>query len=156
MGVPGFFGWLLRHYKENKIIKQKLDIPVNVLYIDANCLIHPQTKVILDNYPNVANINKLENNMCMRIENYFNYLLAFCQPTDEIYIAIDGSAPLAKISQQRKRRVRAIEDIQIRNNIRKFFNHLPQFHGKIANFSIKANILCRPFFYKWSRQIPHI
>lgn len=119
MGVPGFFGWLLRHYKENKIIKQNLDDPINILYVDANCLIHPQCRIIMDNCPTITDIEKLEYKMLQRVENYLNYLFAFCGPSDEFYIAVDGSAPLAKINQQRRRRIRAIEDNDIRNNIKK-------------------------------------
>lgn len=119
MGVPGFFGWLIRQYKENKMVKKQLDERTNILYIDANCLVHPQCKTIIDNYKDETNIDRLEKNMFARISNYLNFLFAYCNPADEFFIAVDGSAPLAKINQQRRRRTRAIDDNHIRNTIKR-------------------------------------
>lgn len=119
MGVPGFFGWLLRQYKKNTMLKHQIDSPINILYIDANCLIHPQCRTIIDNCKNIYDIAKLESKMFQRICNYLNFLFSHVNPTDEFFIAVDGSAPLAKINQQRKRRIRTIDDTKVRNEIKK-------------------------------------
>ena len=124
MGVPGFFSWLLRKYKNNSIITSKINTPVNILYLDANCLIHPQCFKVLDLHPDWKDINVLENKMMNRVINYIDYLLNIVNPTDELYIAVDGVAPMAKMNQQRKRRYRSYDDKFLRDNIKKKHNKI--------------------------------
>ena len=51
MGVPGFFAWLLKKYKKNNnIIIQSINQSVDWLYLDSNCLFHPQCHKILAYY----------------------------------------------------------------------------------------------------------
>lgn len=120
MGVPGFFSWLLRHYKEHKIVRHDLEKKPKVLYIDSNCLFHPQCFKVLDYYnaDTKISLEKLEKKMFQRITNYIDFLINFVDPTEEVYISVDGVAPLAKISQQRKRRYRTVDDNKIKDAIK--------------------------------------
>ena len=64
MGVPGFFLWLSKKYKNNNLIikKNKLSSNTDYLLIDANSLIHPICmKVVNNHFTN--NTTELENNM---------------------------------------------------------------------------------------------
>ncbi len=133
MGVPGFFSWLIRNYKEKKFIIQNLSQKAKILYIDANCLFHPQCFKILENYPNINNLDKLEDYMFRRIMNYINYLVGHVDP-EIVYIAVDGVAPVAKISQQRKRRFKSIEDNIAKENIKK--KHNIEFNNIWSNIKI--------------------
>lgn len=117
MGVPGFFAWLLRHNVKKNIVLKELPNKASGLYIDANCLFHPQCFKVLHFYPNEINVKKLETMMIKRIINYINYLIDYVNPADVIYIAVDGVAPVAKINQQRKRRYKSIIDNEIKYNI---------------------------------------
>lgn len=116
MGVPGFFAWLLK-YKSNSIILDKLDINIDCLYIDANCLFHPKCFEILKLYPNEKNTNKLESLMIKNILDYIDFIIKITKPSTLIYIAVDGVAPIAKIDQQRKRRYKSYYDNRFRNNL---------------------------------------
>jgi 5'-3' exoribonuclease 2 len=123
MGVPGFFAWLLKKYKNNNsIISSNLNTPINILYLDANCLIHPQCFKVLDLYPDWKDRQNLENKMMTRAINYIDYILNIIKPTDELYIAVDGVAPMAKMNQQRKRRYRSSDDKRIRDEIKQKYN----------------------------------
>lgn len=117
MGVPGFFAWILKNFK-NEILLKKLQQRPKYLYIDANCLFHPECFKILDYFPNENNLDELEKKMFDRILNYLNYLENIVNPTDMMYVAVDGTAPLAKIGQQRKRRFKSMHDTKIRNEIK--------------------------------------
>lgn len=101
MGVPAFFKKLSKKYN---IIRNNPDRPIKSLYIDGNCLIHPQCFLVLSQYPNVTNQQFLFKKMFKRIVDYIDYMIRLTNPSDLVYIAIDGVAPVAKISQQRVRR----------------------------------------------------
>jgi 5'-3' exoribonuclease 2 len=119
MGVPGFFAWLLKQDKRNRMLQNKLSTQPNCLYFDANCLFHPQCFKILKSFPFETNVNNLEQMMLQRIINYIDYLISYVNPSELVYIAVDGVAPLAKINQQRKRRYKSIEENKIKNDIYK-------------------------------------
>ena len=133
MGVPGFFSWLIRNYKEKKFIVQSLPKKAKVLYIDSNCLFHPQCFKILDNYPNVNNLDKIEGYMFRRIMNYINYLVDHVNP-EIVYISVDGVAPLAKIAQQRKRRFKSVDDNLAKEAIKTKYNK--EFNNSWSNIKI--------------------
>lgn len=102
MGVPAFFRKLKKKYPN--IICNNPDKPIKALYIDANCLFHPQCFKVLHMYPYLKDKRKLFKLMSRRIIKYIDYLIRLTNPEELVYIAVDGVAPLAKINQQRMRR----------------------------------------------------
>jgi 5'-3' exonuclease len=136
MGVPGFFAWLLKQDKQNKILKRNLQKRPHTLFFDANCLFHPQCFKILKSYPFEMSIDKLEHMMMERIINYIKFIIDYVNPEDLVYIAVDGVAPLAKINQQRKRRYKSVEENEIKNNIYKKYD--------IPNNTSWSNIVITP------------
>lgn len=120
MGVPGFFAWILKNFK-NTILKNKLHERPTYLYIDANCLFHPECFKVLENL-NETNLTILENKMFERIINYLKFIENFTNPTKMMYISVDGSAPLAKMNQQRKRRYKSVIDTKMKNELKIKFN----------------------------------
>jgi hypothetical protein len=121
MGVPGFFAWLLRNNVHNNIIINTLN-NIDCLYFDANCLFHPKCFDILKLYSNITDVDKLENLMMDRIIKYITYIIDFVKPTELIYIAVDGVAPIAKINQQRKRRYKSVLDNEYMVELNKKYN----------------------------------
>ena len=118
MGVPRFFKWLLEKFKKNILLK-KLDFPVEHLYIDANCLFHPECQKIKEKYMDGGcTDDELEKEMFEQITKYLDYLEDYVKPTKTMNIFVDGVAPLAKITQQRKRRYKTMYDIEKINEIK--------------------------------------
>jgi 5'-3' exonuclease len=76
MGVPGFFAWLLKQDKRNRMLQNKLSTQPNCLYFDANCLFHPQCFKILKSFPFESSVDKLENMMMERIINYIKFIIS--------------------------------------------------------------------------------
>lgn len=124
MGVPGFFKWLLVKYKNKEFIKNKYEINCDFdsLLIDANCLLHPQCFKILNENPNLNNHETLENKMIKQCITYLDEVINFIDPNKEVYIAIDGVAPIAKMKQQRQRRYKSVNDKILFDNIKKKHN----------------------------------
>jgi 5'-3' exonuclease len=116
MGLPGFFAWILKKYASD-ILLDNLSKNPKYLYIDANCLFHPECFKILEGYSN-DDLESLKSKMFKRIVNYLDFLEKYVKPTEIMYIAVDGTAPLAKIIQQRKRRYKTELDNFMKNEIK--------------------------------------
>lgn len=124
MGVPGFFAWLAKNYKKSKMVTNvttNTDLKDNVsnLFIDTNCLIHPQCFAILNENKDLKNKDRLESKMINQVIKYLSEIIELANPNKLIYIAIDGVAPMAKIKHQRTRRFKSVKDNETKNNIRK-------------------------------------
>lgn len=136
MGVPAFFGWILRNLKSRNVLVKKLINRPKALYIDANCFFHPQCFKILKYFPNETNPEILEDYMIKRIIKFSKFLENYVNPTDYIYFAVDGVAPIAKQKQQRGRRIRSILDTEERNKIKQKYG--------IASNDSWSNIVITP------------
>jgi len=119
MGIPSYFSWLVRHF-ERKVIK--MTAPFNTVhhfYLDLNCAIHPVVK----SHPEYS----LEK-MCDQVVIYLDYLINYVRPTDLVYVAIDGVAPVAKMKQQRMRRYKSVKETIDTNKLKQQFGQtLPEF-----------------------------
>lgn len=127
MGVPGFFLWFLKKYKNKKFILNKEHIINNKiefdsLLIDTNCLLHPQCFKVLAENSKATDMEDLERKMLNGCIEYLKYIIEYVDPKKEIYIAIDGVAPVAKIKQQRQRRFKSVNDKNLFDNIKKKHN----------------------------------
>ena len=108
MGVPYFFKWLQDNNKQNlSLINSIIDANIHYLMIDANCLLHPCVANIVEKYKNkeinAKNRNEIEELIWKRIKDYINDLINRTKP-ENVFIAVDGVAPMGKINQQRQRR----------------------------------------------------
>lgn len=109
MGVPKFFAWLLRKYKNKDIVFQKQTKKLDWLLIDTNCLIHPTCfKVLAEEQ--TSNMETLEKKMVNAVIEYIEKIINYVEPQKGIYIAIDGPVCAAKMKQQRQRRFRSVHD----------------------------------------------
>ena len=128
MGVYGFMGWITRNYKNHKVVIESLpdDVNADILYIDANGIIHPRCFKMIDHYPKwkKKGLKWLYNKMIAGILNYITYLAEYSK-AKMVYICVDGVAPMAKMNQQRLRRFRSIDNL-IENE------RLKKKHGKVV------------------------
>ena len=69
MGVPGFFIWLIKKYKNIITNKINLSSPVDIFYLDFNCGIHPITQYTLKKYLMQSLLQKM---MCLVYLNILN------------------------------------------------------------------------------------
>jgi len=119
MGIPLYFKKIYEEYPE--IIIQNIE-GNNNLFLDLNCAIHPCCRTILDNF-NTIKINKdiLEKKMINETINYIKFILNKTNPSF-LFVAIDGVAPTAKMSQQRLRRYKSVLDKKRDKNIKNKLN----------------------------------
>jgi len=159
MGIPKYFRWITNKYSNlifEKNNKSSLDFDEDVLlelenidnlFLDANCLIHPCCRQILQDHPNLIdkhfddytnNINNIKNRkdvysllekkMFDSVIVFIDNLYKFVNPKKMMYVAIDGVAPRAKMEQQRTRRYRSFKEREIIEKIHdKFKSKLPKY-----------------------------
>lgn len=120
MGVPGFFSWLLKKNRTN-MLKEILQDRPKILYLDSNCFFHPQCFKVLETYTGTD----VESAMIKQIIRYMEHIIKFVNPSEKIFIGVDGVAPIAKINQQRKRRYKSVIDKEIIDKIKLKYNILP-------------------------------
>lgn len=98
MGIPYYF---------KELITKNRNITTNItecdrLFLDYNSVIHTCAATV------VSKLNVSEDQLLPNIFKYISYytdeIIKKCKPKQLLYIGIDGVAPLAKMSQQRKRR----------------------------------------------------
>ena len=121
MGVPGFFAWLLKNkneYKTKMLITNKMVKKVKYLMMDINCLLHPCVSYIIDLYEkglidelnkDVLNRELLELFIWEKIQLSIDQMICIINP-EILYLAVDGVAPMGKITQQRQRRYKYLYD----------------------------------------------
>lgn len=109
MGIPSYFSWLVRHFEKKIITDSNPYTKTQHLYLDFNCAIHPVAR----SHPEYT-----IDQMCEHIVKYLNHIISLVNPTELIYVAIDGVAPVAKMKQQRLRRYKSVKEAFETNQIK--------------------------------------
>ena len=99
MGIPVYFKTLVSKYQDTILHKGKLN-DIQSIFFDLNCLIHPCCRGLTD-----------ETEMIHKILSEIQRIIDYVNPSELVYIAIDGIAPAGKMKQQRMRRFKkAVEN----------------------------------------------
>ena len=102
MGIPSYFVHLVRNHRS--IIKKydRSSMQIDNLYLDCNSLIYNAlTNIVYKNDNDFE--TKLLDAICIKLAEYINIIA----PKKKVYIAFDGVAPVAKLSQQKNRRYKS-------------------------------------------------
>jgi 5'-3' exonuclease len=114
MGIPSYFSYIVKEYRH--IIKDMKSLrQINNFYLDSNSLIYDAVKnnPTYDKTKHKEYETELMNMVCAKIDFYVDTL----QPRDRVFIAFDGVAPVAKLSQQRDRRYKSWYTTQIQRDL---------------------------------------
>ena len=91
------------------LIKNKLNSRAKILALDLNCAIYHCLAKLQKKTPyESASRLDFENRLIQSVIQYIVKLRDHVQPTDLLYIAVDGVVPIAKIRQQRLRRFKSV------------------------------------------------
>ena len=101
MGIPAYFKYIKNNVKQSI----NLECPNNVkrLFLDFNGIIHSCKEEVFSD-------NGTEKDIYPKILNYIQYIVESIQPSELLFISIDGIAPRAKMEQQRRRRYKSVQD----------------------------------------------
>lgn len=105
MGIPSFYRHLVK--SNPKLISDKHGGKPSVLALDLNCAIyHCLSK--LQKKTHAATRIAFEDELIKSVILYIIKLRDHVQPSDLLYVAVDGVVPMAKIRQQRMRRFKSV------------------------------------------------
>lgn len=102
MGIPLYFK-KITHEFTNIVSDQKPKEQVSRLFLDFNCAIHFCSNQIKSKKLSLTD-SEFEEKLIYECKQYIIHLKEYVQPQDLVYVSIDGVVPMAKITQQRKRR----------------------------------------------------
>ena len=111
MGIPSYFSYIVKNHSN---IIRKFDnksLVINNLYLDCNSIIYDAVRTI--DFQNIteSDVDTIIRVVFVKIDEY----IALLKPTQNVFIAFDGVAPVAKLEQQRSRRYKSL----YQNNIMK-------------------------------------
>lgn len=104
MGIPSYFSNIVKRHKA--VIKKLAGLPeIHNLYMDTNGLIYDAVRVVGSSrgMTNQDYECLIIDTVCNKISEY----VALFHPSDKVFIAFDGVAPVAKLNQQRERRYKS-------------------------------------------------
>lgn len=121
MGVPRFFKWVSDNFNDSIRhinLENENSVSIDNLYFDANGILHNSVREVF--FPGKKRLAKRTTSeptkqekldlVFKKIIDYIDRITTFVNPKKELFIAIDGTAPVAKQSQQRQRRYRSAND----------------------------------------------
>ena len=108
MGIPSYFSYIIKNHM--KILQKFGKTPMSVqnLYMDCNSVIYDAIRELQKedalNASAYDNYKRISARVCNKIQEYIDAV----KPSNTVYIAFDGVAPLAKMNQQKTRRYRSV------------------------------------------------
>ena len=138
MGIPKFFKHIVN--EDPDLVKDKIEDRIQNIYFDLNCLIYPcvrdiekqhqdllsthNNEILQPKYKDISYNTLFEIKLYENIADYITKIIHFVQPSNSIYLSIDGVAPRAKMEQQRMRRYRAIKIRNMKKEIYSKYNKI--------------------------------
>jgi len=105
MGIPSYFSFIVKNH--GNIVRKihKLNKNIDNFYLDSNSIVYDCLRALEKEYDgnNKKFEKKLIEAVCIKIDEYIEII----KPTNRVFIAFDGVAPVAKLEQQRNRRYKS-------------------------------------------------
>lgn len=109
MGVPSYFRNIVKTYPEIVFPANPSEQQIDNFFIDANSMIHPAVATVLQTLKGKPQPTQedLDSMFFTSFTQYLKNVIDIVNPANLTYVAIDGSAPRAKMNQQRERRYKS-------------------------------------------------
>ena len=113
MGIPSYFSYIVRNHPNILNKFNASTIQIHNLYLDCNSIIYDVIHETDFTKIDVKNTEYILNTVCKKIKSYIDLI----NPCNNVYIAFDGVAPVAKLEQQRNRRYKSWYQSMMSNQI---------------------------------------
>ena len=112
MGVPSYFTYLIKNHS-NIITKLSATFQIDNLYLDCNSLIYDAVYKMDKSVKH----EQMGNEIIIKVINSIKEHIQLLKPTNNVLIAFDGVAPVAKLEQQRSRRFKSLYQTSVSRSI---------------------------------------
>lgn len=116
MGIPSYFSHIVRKHRSILIKHESVRMAIHNLYMDCNSLIYDSIHE-LEKKGTSSTSSDIEmtiiHMVCDKIKHYIKIL----GPKNNVYIAFDGVAPIAKLEQQKNRRYKSWLEKDLQNKL---------------------------------------
>lgn len=123
MGIPAFFRLIVTNYP--KTHTAKLDKKIDYFFIDFNSIIYDVVHKLMAEGLNKMTNTKFETLLINKVVQKVLDMVKLIEPQKMLYLAIDGSAPRAKMVQQRWRRFKGVKDEEYYKELKQKHNVEP-------------------------------
>jgi 5'-3' exonuclease len=113
MGIPSYFSYIVKNYHTLLTKIQTSSTPFHNFYLDCNSIIYDAVHNTNFNELKDSEINTIIYSVIGKMDEYIRLI----KPTNNLFIAFDGVAPVAKLDQQRSRRYKSVYQNQITKSI---------------------------------------
>ena len=115
MGIPSYFSYIIKNYQLllQQIHSYKNTNSFDNFYLDCNSIIYDSIYTI--DFSQLHDMDSQVNSIISCVINKIEEYIHLVKPTNNVFIAFDGVAPVAKLDQQRCRRYKS----HYQNNISK-------------------------------------
>ena len=116
MGIPSYFSHIVRKHRSILIKHESVRMAIHNLYMDCNSLIYDSIHELEKKDTNHSGSDiemTIINMVCDKIKHYIKVLA----PKNNVYIAFDGVAPIAKLEQQKNRRYKSWLEKDLQNKL---------------------------------------
>lgn len=104
MGIPAYLSYIIRNYPGIvRAFVHSHAAAAEHMYMDTNSIVYDAYRIL---QTDPAALPITDNNIIDKVISQIEVLIDQIRPTQTIFIALDGVAPFAKITQQRQRRFR--------------------------------------------------
>ena len=117
MGIPSYFSFLIKNH--SYIVKKLLHFDKNIhnLYLDSNSIIYDCLRKLSSDFESYKNNVEFENQLIKEVALKIEEYILTINPSNNVFIAFDGVAPIAKLEQQRTRRHKSMLESKIFNEL---------------------------------------
>ena len=104
MGIPSYFSFLIKNHSNMVRKLENFNTQIHNLYLDSNSIIYDCLRILSKNYDTYKNDNAFEKDLIKHVALKIEEYILTIKPSNNVFIAFDGVAPIAKLEQQRTRR----------------------------------------------------
>ena len=117
MGIPRFFRKIVQQFPDTTMSVKDVS-KIDYFFVDFNAMIY-NVHVKLAKTQKANNMKSYETKLIVAVCDYVKDMVKTINPQKQLYLALDGPVPRAKMVQQRWRRFKSVPEKKYLNDLKK-------------------------------------
>ena len=120
MGIPRFFKKIVQQYPDTTMSIKEVS-QIDYFFIDFNAMIYNVYEVFRKEHK-LVNMKEYETKLIIAVCDYVKEMVHTIDPKKQLYLALDGPVPRAKMVQQRWRRFKGVQEMSYLKELKDKYN----------------------------------